>query len=264
MESAVSVSDSDEAVTELIALVVSGRADPLVDIAIGGAPSEVRAELRDVREALASMALAAVPCPPSPQLRARIFESLAARARPSRRAILVVDMQNDHLTPGRPLEVPRARGVVPALAARLVAARRDAVPVIYVVDEHEADDRDLDSWGAHNIRGTSGAEVWPALAPEPGDHIVAKPTYSAFTRSTLGAVLADLRIDTLVLTGCLTEIGLLATATDALQRGYAVEIPADTQAGATEASEAMALGLVGLLAPYGPARHALLDSVTSA
>ena len=31
--------------------------------------------------------------------------------------------------------------------------------------------------------------------------------------------LDELRVDSLVLTGCLTEIGLMATATDALQQG---------------------------------------------
>ncbi len=255
-----SVSDDDEEIANLLALLVSGRADALVDVVLGDAPREVRTQLRDVREALAGVALAASPLSPSPELRSRILASLAQRDSPARRAVLVVDMQNDHLTPGRPLEVPRARDIVVALAARLDAARRDAVPVIYVVDEHDPDDPDLDSWGAHNIKGTSGAAVWPALAPEPGDYIVSKPTYSGFTRSILGTVLADLGVDTLVLTGCLTEIGLLATATDALQRGYAVEIPSDSQAGATEASESMALGLVSLLAPYGLARKGIVNA----
>ncbi len=252
------MSERDETIAELLAVVVSGRPDPFVDVGLANAPPEVRAELAHVREALASLALAETPAKPSPELRERIRRSLAERATSPRRALLVVDMQNDHLSPGRPLEVPRARDIVPALAARIEAARRDAMPVIYVVDEHDPNDSDLDSWGAHNIRATVGAEVWPPLAPAPGDRIVSKPTYSAFTRSTLGSVLADMRVDTLVIAGCLTEIGLLATATDALQRGYAVEIPSDTQAGATELSEQVALGIVRLLAPYGPARQALL------
>lgn len=250
--------EDDEAIAELFALVVSGRADPLVDVALSGAPPPVEREFRAVREAFASVGLEASPVAPSATLRDRILGSLAARALPPRKAMLVIDMQNDHLTPGLPLEVPRARAIVPALGVRLDAARAEGIPVVFVVDEHDPEDGDLDAWGAHNIRGTRGAEVWPDLAPKPVDHVVRKPTYSAFTRSNLQDVLSALRVDTLVLTGCLTEIGLLATATDALQKGYAVEIPPDSQAGATEASEHMALGLVGLLAPYGPARQALL------
>ncbi len=256
-----SLSDNDETIADLLAVVVSGRPDPLVDIGLADAPPAAKVELAHVREALSGLAVAEPPLMPSPDLRGRILRSLAKRTRAPRRAMLVVDMQNDHLMPGRPLEVPRARDIVQALVARLDAARREHVPIVYVLDEHEPDDSDLDNWGAHNLKGTPGVEVWEPLAPKPGDRIVRKPTYSAFVRSNLAEVLAELSVDTLVLTGCATEVGLLATATDALQRGYSVEIPPDAQAGATAANEQVALGLVQLLAPYGPARQALLRQV---
>src|SRR5256885_222970 len=94
-------------------------------------------------------------------------------------------------------------------------------PVVDVVDEHDPDDPDLDAWGTHAVKGTPGTEVWDEIAPESGDRIVKKPSYSAFHDSNLDQVLDELEIDTLVLTGCLTEIGLMATATDAMQRGFA-------------------------------------------
>jgi nicotinamidase-related amidase len=103
--------------------------------------------------------------------------------------------------------------------------------------------------------------VWPSLAPLPTDRIVRKPTYSGFANSNLQSVLEDLQVDTLVLTGCLTEIGLLATGTDALQRGYAVEVPPDTQAGTSPESEQLALTILRALPPYGPSRQALLGRV---
>jgi nicotinamidase/pyrazinamidase len=258
------VSVADETLAELMAVVVSGRPDPLVDVGLGGAEPAVHEAFREVREALAAVALAEPPAEPPRDLRSRILQSLAAsRQPPTKRALLVVDMQNDHLAPGRPLEVPRAREIVPALAKRLEVARRENMPIVYVVDEHEADDTDLDIWGAHNIKGTEGSRVWPPLAPQSGDEVVGKPTYSAFTRSNLAEVLGKLKVDTLVLTGCLTELGLLATATDALQRGFAVEVPPETQAGATAQTEQVALGIIGLLAPYGPARRDLLAAVSA-
>jgi nicotinamidase-related amidase len=256
------VSVTDETLAELFAVVVSGRPDALVDVGLGGAGPEIHGALREVREAVATLALAERPLAPSEALRGRVLRSVTARRAAPRRAVLVVDMQNDHLTQGRPLEVPRARDIVPALALRLQAARREKIPVVYVVDEHEVGDSDLDVWGAHNIKGSEGAQIWAPLAPEAGDSIVSKPTYSAFTRSSLAEVLRALHVDTLTLTGCLTELGLLATATDALQRGFAVEVPPDTQAGATAESEQMALGIVGLLSPYGPARRDLLAAVS--
>jgi nicotinamidase-related amidase len=255
---------TDETLSDLLALVTSGRPDSLVEIALSAAGEEATTVMREVREAVASLAVAEPPQAPSPELRARIFRSLEDTRRVPRRAVVVMDMQNDHLLEGRTLEVPRARDIVPALWARLEAARHEHTPVVYVVDEHDPDDTDLDAWGAHNIRGTDGARVWAALTPRPGDTVVAKATYSAFTGSRLAQVLGSLGVDTLELTGCLTEVGIFATAADALQRGYAVEVPRETQAGATQPAEEAILSVLGLLHPYGPARMALLASLGSA
>lgn len=258
------MSTPDEKVADLLAVLLAGRSDQLADLALGDVAVRLAPELAAMREGLAAMALANDPVAPSAGLRARILSSVAEKTVEPRRALVVIDMQNDALNPGGPLEVPRARAIVPALAARIDAARREGTPVVYVVDVHEPDDSDLDSWAAHNIVGSKGAEVWPELAPKPGEVVVQKPTYSAFTRSRLADVLKELGVDTLVLTGCLTEVGILATATEALQRGYAVEVPPDSQAGANPVNEQFAMGIMQLLPPYGPAREALLESLRAA
>ena len=265
---------AEGAAAELLALIASGRPERLMDIALATIEGDevraaAKAELASLGTTLSTLALGEPAVAPSPDLRSRIVATMAARTASaarsakargaaSRRAVLVIDMLNDHLTIGRALEVPRARDIVPALEARIEAARAERVPVVYVCDEHEADDSDLEAWASHNVRGSEGAQVWAPLAPKPGDHIVTKPTYSAFARSKLADVLNELRIDTLVLTGCLTQIGVFATATDALQRGYAVEIPADTQAGGSAETEQAAMTVLSILAPYGPARSELL------
>jgi len=258
------LSNPDEKVADLLAVLLAGRSDQLADLALGDLAGPLAPDLAAMREGLAAMALSQDPVAPSAGLRARILKSVVDKTVEARRALVVIDMQNDALNPGGPLEVPRARAIVPALAARIETARREGVPVVYVVDVHEPDDSDLDAWAAHNIAGSKGAEVWPALAPKDGDRVVQKPTYSAFTRSRLADVLKELGVDTLVLTGCLTEVGVLATATEALQRGYAVEVPPDSHAGATEANEQVAMGIMQLLPPYGPAREALLESLRAA
>jgi nicotinamidase/pyrazinamidase len=257
---------AEGAAAELLALIVSGRPERLMDIALATVEGsdEVRAaakaELASLGATLSTLALAEPAVAPSEKLRSRIVASMAARTAKAsnKRAVLVIDMLNDHLKPGRPLEVPRARAIVPALQARLEAARTAGVPVVYICDEHEPDDSDLDAWPAHNVRGSEGAQVWAPLAPKPGDRIVTKPTYSAFSRSKLAEVLNELRVDTLVLMGCLTEIGVFATATDALQRGYAIEVPADAHAGGSAETEQAAMTVMSVLAPYGPARSELL------
>lgn len=260
-ETEVPATAQETLVAELAGQVFAGRPERLLDVVVAQvplAPEQARAVMTSVTETLAALALADAPIAPPASVKERLKKTLAAKAHPTRRALLVLDMLNDHLTPGRALEVPRARDIVPALMAKLEAAREEKMPVVYVCDVHEPDDSDFDAWTVHNLRGTEGAAVWPALAPKPGDLVIEKPTYSAFSRSSLQARLEELRVDTLVMTGCATELGMLATATDALQRGFAIEIPPATQAGMSEASEQMALGLLHVMRPYGPARAELL------
>lgn len=244
------------ALDDILAAALNPRPERVDECALALAPPEASGAVRQVRETMSYLGRALEREPPSPHLRERLLGTLAHKQ--TRRAVLVVDMIVDHLAPGALLEVPRARGVVPALAKRLEAARAEHVPVIYVLDEHDAADPDLEAWGTHAVRGTEGAAVWPELAPAPSDHLVRKPSYSAFFESRLEPLLDSLGIDTLVLTGCLTELGLLATATDALQRGFAVEMPADSQAGSCIEAEMVTLGTIRLLAPFGPARKARL------
>jgi nicotinamidase-related amidase len=249
-----------DALADLLEFVLAGRPERLTDLAVSDLPGEVRAALGPLTDAVAALGVALGPEKPSAGLRARILASARARlAERPRRAILVCDMINDHLTPGRPLEVPRAREIVSALGDRLDGARAAGVPVVYVLDRHDADDPELDAWGAHAIEGSEGAEVWPALAPRPGDHRVTKTTYSAFHDSELETVLDALAVDTLVLTGCATEIQLMATAADALQRGYAIELPQGAHAGVSEVGERVTAGVLSVLVPYAPARRARLE-----
>jgi len=255
---------NEDQVAEIVAAVLAGRQERLVETMLATLPPEARPVFAAVTEAIAAFGLAEAPMAPSAGLRGRILASAQARlTRPTRKAVLVIDMIKEHLRPGTASEVPRARAVVPALQARLEAARAAGLPVVYVVDEHDPSDEDLspvDGWGAHNIRGTDATDVWPDLAPHDRDRIVKKSTYSSFTGSDLSNVLDELGVDTLVLTGCLTEIGLLATATEALQRGFVVEVPPDSQAGANEMTERVALGVLSIMPPYGPARRARLEA----
>jgi nicotinamidase-related amidase len=242
-----------------LAFALAARPDRVEASLLGLSPALAPA-VGDARRVLAALALALAPEPPASRLRARILAAVRPVAAP-RRALVVLDMIEDHLAPGAPAEVPRARAIVPALQARLAAARRDATPVVYVVDAHDPDDPELDAWGAHAVRGTPGAAVFAPLAPGPTDHLVEKPSYSAFHASALEAKLEALGVDTLVLSGCLTEIGLFATATDALQRGYAVEVPPDVQAGLAPELEQATLMTLSFLVPYAPAQRARRERI---
>ena len=252
----------EEQLADVAAFVLAGRPERVEDGMLMMAPPEFRAAVRDVREVLAVLGRAEQPKAPPAELREKLLASLARRA--PRRALVVIDMIKDHLAPGSLLEVPRARDVVPALKKRIDEARASGVPVVYVIDEHEADDPDLDAWGTHAMKGTGGNDVWEELAPQSGDRIVKKPSYSAFYASNLTSLLDEMKVDTLVLTGCLTEIGIMATATDAMQQGFVVEIPADSQAGSCVELEMAALGTMNVMSPFGPSRKKRLDMLSAA
>jgi nicotinamidase/pyrazinamidase len=254
----------DTALADLLAFVLAGRPERVTAAVHGQMGPEAKAGVGLVTDTIAALAGAIEPAAPSEGLRERIRASVVAhQAKRPRAALLVCDMLVDHLTPGLPMEVPRARRIVPAVARRIEQAREAGVPVVYVLDRHTPDDPELDVWMAHAIEGTPGAEVVPELAPRPGDALVTKATYSAFTGSKLQDVLDGLRVDTLVLTGCATEVQLLTTATDALQRGFAIELPPDSQAGNTEAGEQFTMAVLGALVPYAPARKALLERLAA-
>jgi nicotinamidase-related amidase len=253
----------EEQLADVLGFALAGRPERVEDGMLALAPPDLRKGVRDVRELLAALAVSTPAAAPSADLRGRILASVEKKR--ARRALLVIDMINDHLEPGTLLEVPRARAVVPALKERIAAARKQGIPVVYVVDEHDPAESDLefDSWGTHAVKGTPGTEIWSDLAPESGDRIVKKPSYSAFFQSNLGSVLEELKVDTLVLTGCLTEIGIMATATDAMQHGYAIEVPPDSQAGSCVEAEMAAMGTMNVMAPFGPARRARLESIAA-
>ncbi len=153
-----------------------------------------------------------------------------------RRALLVIDMLNDFVLEGAPLEVPATREVVPVIKREIERAHREGEPVIYICDSHEPDDREFQrfGWPPHAVKGTRGAQVVDELRPSMDDIVIEKTTYSGFYKTKLDNTLKALGVDTLRLTGCVTHICVMFTASDAVLRGYNVEVVKDAVAGLSE------------------------------
>ncbi|MEP7123253.1 MAG: isochorismatase family cysteine hydrolase [Byssovorax sp.] len=243
---------SDRLGPDVIFTALLARAPSRTVDALAALNPDDAADLVECRELLVELALTAPVVAPSSTLRERLLAAHPSPQRPKRPVLIVLDMIQDHLTAGSPVEVPRALGIVPALKIRIAAERARRTPIIFVCDTHEPDDTDFNDWPVHALAGTPGADVWPDLGPEPGDHIVRKPTYSAFTRSTLAPLLDELGADEIILTGCATELGLSVTATDALQRGFVVTIPPECQAGVSPMAEGLAMLTLSTMPPYDP------------
>lgn len=151
----------------------------------------------------------------------------------SKDALLVIDMLNDFVLEGAPLEVPETRKVMPAIRREIDEARRKGIPIIYVCDAHEKDDKEFSrfGWPPHAVKGTEGAKVVKELEPQKDDIVIEKKTYSGFYNTTLDDTLKRLGVDSIRLTGCVTHICIMFTASDAVLRGYNVTVVKDGVAG---------------------------------
>ncbi len=137
-------------------------------------------------------------------------------------ALLVIDMLNDFVKEGAPLEVPAARKIIPSIKQKIQWARENEVSVIYICDSHRTQDLEFKWWPSHAVEGTPGACVVAEISPEKGDFIIKKRRYSAFLGTELDILLRELNIRTLHLTGILTNVCVLYTACDAVMRNYEV------------------------------------------
>lgn len=170
-------------------------------------------------------------------------------------AVVVIDLANDFVYPGGviadaggPPYQALAQAVIAPLERLLKAARRAGVTVVYATDAHTPADSELKKWPPHAMRGTKLAEIVPALAPQQGDLVIEKQTYSPFVSSEIDRELRQRGIDRLYITGLHTDCCARHTSADAFQRGYDLVWVTDTLAAFTE--EAHKSGLEYLKAWY--------------
>jgi len=147
--------------------------------------------------------------------------------------VVVIDMVNDFIT--GVLKCGRARRIIPNIQSLLDFARKKGTPIIYANDAHlPGVDKEFELWPSHAVVGTNGAEVIDELKPRENDYIIQKRRYSAFYETSLDLLLRELKVDTLVLTGLLTNVCVQHTAADAFFRGYDLIVPQNCVEALTE------------------------------
>jgi ureidoacrylate peracid hydrolase len=161
------------------------------------------------------------------------------RIDPHTTAFIVVDMENDFVAPGAPLETPAGRAMLPQLARALACCRERGIPVIYTTHAHRPGGCDLGRrFAAHPtigrgkalVDGTLGVAIFPGIAPRDDEIVITKHRYSAFYGTDLEIVLRGLGVTTVVIAGVTTENCCHATARDALFRDFRVVFLADATA----------------------------------
>jgi ureidoacrylate peracid hydrolase len=158
---------------------------------------------------------------------------------PARTALLFFDMLNGHAKKDDPATKARSTPIIAASQVVLQAARANHMMVAYAAANHRADNRT----SAHTIRDTDGrlnpipvdqppdvkavldggtweAQVIDEIAPAPEDYIIPKYRWSAFYQTYLDLALRTRGIDTIIIAGGSTDVGVASTAYSARDMDY--------------------------------------------
>jgi ureidoacrylate peracid hydrolase len=176
---------------------------------------------------------------------------------PAKTALVVVDMQNAFMLPGVAHALcPMAEKIVPNIN-RLARAVRDSGGTVVWIKTTFKDDA-LKNWstyfemvtpqqGAKRIAalttGSKGHELWAALDVRPADLIVEKTRFSAFIQgsSDLADALRNRGIDTVLITGTVTNVCCESTARDAMMLNFKTIMVTDGNAAVTNEDHSASL-----------------------
>lgn len=160
-------------------------------------------------------------------------------------ALIVVDMQNDFVRAGAPLEVPEAIHTVSAIQKLIEVYRSQSGPVIYTKFLSHPHYYLLWNWSPQCQPPTKCCwkghkrfykdinaeleciEIIDELAPAADDLVIEKYNYGAFHETSLAKILKSQKIETLVITGTVTQICVEETAREAFHHGFKTIIVED-------------------------------------
>ena len=142
-------------------------------------------------------------------------------------ALLVMDVQ-----PGIVDRLPDKDGYLARVGATVEAARRDAIPVRFVVvgfrpGMPEASGRNR-AFAAHKQQASTFLiDPRPAITPREGELVITKRRVSAFTGSDLEVVLRSGDVQHLILCGIATSGVVLSTVREAADKDYRLTVLSD-------------------------------------
>ncbi|MGJ7612100.1 MULTISPECIES: cysteine hydrolase family protein [unclassified Variovorax] len=138
----------------------------------------------------------------------------------NKRAIVVVDLQNEYLSTGKLPLVGLDAAV--ANAARVVSAARAKGELLIHV-RHEGAQPDAPFF----TPGTAGVQIIPAVAPLEGEPVIVKNYPNSFRGTQLKEVLDAQGVKELVVIGAMSHMCIEATSRAAADFGYAVTVAHD-------------------------------------
>ena len=149
----------------------------------------------------------------------------------SRRALVVVDVQNEYESGGLRIAYPPVADSLRRIGEAMDAARVAGIPVIVVQQMAPAD-------APLFAEGTHGWQLHEVVAGRPRQHFVQKKLPSAFAGTDLAAWLAASGVDTLAVVGYMTHNCNDTTIKHAFDAGLAVEFLMDASGSVPYANRA--------------------------
>lgn len=145
----------------------------------------------------------------------------------ARSALVVIDMLNPYGHQDAEQLAARVSEIIRPLAELVGRAReRDDVELVYVNDNYGDFAADRHDIATAAIEGRRPDLVEPILPP-PGCAFLPKVRHSAFFGTSLEYLLSHTNVETVVLTGQVTEQCILYSALDAYVRHYSLTVPPD-------------------------------------
>jgi nicotinamidase-related amidase len=148
-----------------------------------------------------------------------------------KKALLIMDVQN-----GTVKMLPDNESLISAVSKALIKARKNNIPVIYVVigfrKGYPEVSRNNKSFSAikgsnRNFDSEEAFRVYDSVAPKEGDITVIKKRISAFAGSDLEIILRSMEIKRIVLAGIATSGVVLSTLREAADKDYAITVLSD-------------------------------------
>ncbi|NKQ11050.1 cysteine hydrolase family protein [Pseudomonas sp. SST3] len=135
----------------------------------------------------------------------------------SKRALVVIDLQNEYLPTGK-LPLSGIEAAV-ANAAKVIAdARAKNTPVIHVRHEFAHDEMPV------FVPGSEGVQIQAAVAPQAGEPVVVKNYPNSFRDTNLKQLLDEQGVGELVVVGAMSHMCVDAGVRAAADMGYPVTV----------------------------------------
>jgi len=153
---------------------------------------------------------------------------------PPKTAILVVDMLNDFFEEGGVMVLEGGKVLYEPIQQLLDTGRKKGMPVFWLNQTLYPGDKLFEKRIVHCIKDTWGAQVVDVLPVMPEDSVIAKRRYSGFFQTDLDLHLRERKIESVIVTGVVTNICVRSTVNDAFFLGYDVIVPEDCVAATSE------------------------------